>query len=192
MNLVASCAGNFLRDFSRFALKVRRVDEGQMTFRVLDFVKIATERLKDRRFRITHPKTLVTDTLARTDRPLKAHRLYTAVTSAGSRIEVVSVYRCLAALKKLPGTPHLACRRVCGLYAPPTDRSAKSARSLRRLWQGLGASSFTRREAGDQLDVRKSGDERGLRLAGGRPVKGAYDRRTRLPDTVREPRFNGH
>ena len=82
-------------------------DDGHKAVEVTDFVKVSTERLKDRGFRITRPRTLVIQALARADRPLTAQSLYDSIISGGSKIDVVSVYRILAALKELDLVHHI-------------------------------------------------------------------------------------
>lgn len=88
-------------------MNVRYGDDGQRAVKVPDFVKVSTERLKDRGFRITRPRTLVIEALARANRPLTAQSLYDSITAAGSKIDVVSVYRILAALKELDLVHHI-------------------------------------------------------------------------------------
>lgn len=82
-------------------------DEGLEGNKVPDFVKVSTQRLKDRGFRITRPRTLVIDALARANRPLSAQSLYDSITSDGAKIDVVSVYRILSALKELDLVHHI-------------------------------------------------------------------------------------
>lgn len=82
-----------------------------------DFVKVATERLKDRGFRITIPRTLVIDALARSNRPLTVQKLRDSIISRGDKIDLVSVYRILSAFKELDLVHHIG---IVDGYVPCT------------------------------------------------------------------------
>jgi len=88
-------------------LKVRSENDGLKVVKVPDFVKVSTERLKNRGFRITRSRTLVIKALALANRPLTAQSLFDSIIDTGSKIDIVSVYRILAALKELDLVHHI-------------------------------------------------------------------------------------
>lgn len=62
------------------------------------FIRRALERLKGLGMRLTKPRKQVVKVLAETRKPLGAYQIRSQVVSAGGKIDVVSVYRILAAL----------------------------------------------------------------------------------------------
>ncbi|MCH8274461.1 MAG: transcriptional repressor [Armatimonadetes bacterium] len=64
-----------------------------------DFEKRGIERLRYRGMRITRPRTMVLRVLGETRRPLGAYQIRDRVRERGGSIDVVSVYRILAALE---------------------------------------------------------------------------------------------
>lgn len=67
----------------------------------------AVERLKAQGLRVTNPRRRVLRTLAATRRPLGAYQIRDRVLEAGERIDVVSVYRILAALVEVGLAHHI-------------------------------------------------------------------------------------
>ncbi len=66
-----------------------------------DFVKTALDRMKVQGLRLTQPRKLVVETLAKTKTPLSAYRIFEQISEHGEQIDVVSIYRTLATLDSL-------------------------------------------------------------------------------------------
>lgn len=63
--------------------------------------------MRQANLRVTMPRIQVIRVLASADRPLSPHAIHDAILAEGGRIDVVSVYRILAALQQLDLVHHI-------------------------------------------------------------------------------------
>jgi Fe2+ or Zn2+ uptake regulation protein len=115
--------------------------------------------LKSAGFRLTNPRTQVVRALAWSNRALSANDIHAAISSAGIRIDVVSVYRTLQTLLSVGAIHHigvvngyLACREshtqganvehlVCGLCGCVTELSVEN-RTVNGLSEQSSSAGF--------------------------------------------------
>ena len=72
-----------------------------------EFEKIALEAMRKANLRVTMPRVQVIRALANSNRPLSAYAIHEAILKEGGRIDVVSVYRILAAFNELDLVHHI-------------------------------------------------------------------------------------
>jgi Fe2+ or Zn2+ uptake regulation protein len=64
------------------------------------YAELALEVLKNKGFRITKPRQLVTELLDRSTKPLSSYEIKNMLAKEGSKIDTVSVYRILECLEE--------------------------------------------------------------------------------------------
>lgn len=71
------------------------------------FQELATARLREHGLRITAARMSVVKALGKADRPMSPHGIYESIKESGGTVDVVSVYRVLAALTELGLAHHI-------------------------------------------------------------------------------------
>jgi len=83
-----------------------------------DFESIALSAMRKANLRVTMPRIQVIRILAKADRPLSPYAIHEAILAEGGRIDVVSVYRILAAMQELDLVHHIGSvdgYQACGM-----------------------------------------------------------------------------
>ncbi len=83
-----------------------------------DFEDTALAAMRKAHLRVTMPRVQVIRMLARADRPLSPYAIHEGILAEGGRIDVVSVYRILAAMQELDLVHHIGSvngYQACGI-----------------------------------------------------------------------------